>query len=330
MLKKFRAVTFPAAGAPLRLAACLAAAALSADGRALSATDELRPALFGEGVFTTGAYDFFVAFSPDQQTAWFCRATADFGTWTILETRRSGARWTTPTMAPFSGRWSDADPHVTPDGSKLFFISNRPDSGDAARPACDLWVVERSGKAWGAPRSLGPEVNGDATEWSPSVAANGNLYFGTTREGGKGRDDIWMSRLVDGRYAAPVNLGDSINTKSGEVEPWIAPDESYLVFSAGGRADGQGGLDLYIAFRRDGVWSSARPLGHGINSEAFDFNPSVSPDGRTFYFTSARSRLNEPPARARTYDELTRALGSPGNGLGDIYSIPIEALELPR
>jgi len=293
------------------------------------AAEALQPALFGEGVFTTGAYDFFVALTPDQQTAYFCRASADFGYWTILETRRKGSTWSAPTMAPFSGRWSDADPHLTPDGSKLFFISNRPDSGDAAKPACDLWMVERAGQGWGAPHPVNPEICTGATEWSPSVAANGNLYFGTTRDGGKGRDDLWMSRLVDGRYTAPINLGDSINTKFGEIEPWISPDERYIVFSAGGRADGQGGLDLYISFQRDGVWSSARPLGSGINSEGWDFNPSVSPDGRTFYFTSTRGRLARPPAKRMSVEELTRLLSGPGNGLGDIYSIPIEALGIP-
>ena len=131
-------------------------------------------------------------------------------------------------------------------------------------------------------------------------------------------------RLIDetlsARYGRPA----------GELEPWISPDESYLVFSAGGRADGKGGLDLYISYRRNGVWSSARPLGHDINSPWFDFNPSVSPDGSTFFFTSARSRFVELPSRPMSYDELTRRLNGPGNGLGDIYSIPIEALEIPR
>ena len=291
---------------------------------------DLRPTLFGEGVFTTAAYDFFVAQTPDRKTAYFCRASADFGYWTILETHWSGGKWTAPTMAPFSGRWSDADPHLTPDGSKLCFISNRPTSGDSARASCDLWMVERTAAGWSEPRPLAPEVCTDATEWSPSIAANGNLYFGATREGGKGRDDLWMSRFEAGRYTTPVNLGDSINTRFGEVEPWIAPDESYLIFSAGGRADGMGGLDLYISVRRDGVWSSARPLAHGINSAAWDFNPSVSPDGRTFYFTSARAGFDAIPAARMSYDQLMRRLQSPGNGLGDIYSIPIEALEIPR
>jgi len=289
---------------------------------------ELQTKRFGEGVFTTGAYDFFVALTPDQKTAYLCRATADFGHWTIVETRWSGGKWGTPVMAPFSGRWSDADPHISPDGSKLFFISNRPVSGDSARATCDLWVVDRSGSGWSAPRPLS-EICTDVTEWSPSVAANGNLYFGATREGGKGRDDLWVSRWVDGRYTTPENLGDSVNTKFGEVEPWVAPDESYLIFSAGGRADGRGGLDLYISVRRDGVWSSARPLAHDINSAGWDFNPSVSPDGKTFYFTSTRATFDPPPSPL-TYDQLMRRLQGPGNGLGDIYSIPIEALDIPR
>lgn len=291
---------------------------------------ELAPARFGEGVFCTDAYDFFVALTPGQQTAYFCRARADFSAWTILETHRRGDRWSEPAIAPFSGRWSDADPHVSPDGSKLFFISNRPDSGDTAKESCDLWFVERSGDGWGAPRPVGSGVCTDATEWSPSIAANGNLYFGATREGGKGRDDLYVARFEHGAYTAPVNLGDSINTKFGEVEPWISPDERYLIFSAGGRAEGKGGLDLYISVRTGDAWSAARPLGHGINSPAYDFNPSVSPDGRTLFFTSARTDFEDSPPRPLTYAELMRRLRAPGNGLGDIYSIPIEALDLPH
>lgn len=309
------------------LSALLAGALTIARSSGSPVAADLRPTLFGEGVFSTGAYDFFVAMTPDQKTAYFCRASADFAYWTILESHWKGGKWQPPTMAPFSGRWSDADPHVSPDGSKLFFISNRPASGDTARATCDLWVVERAGTGWGEPRPLAG-ICTDATEWSPSVAANGNLYFGATREGGKGRDDLWVSRFADGHYMTPENLGDSINTKFAEVEPWVAPDEGYLIFSAGGRAEGKGALDLYISVRRGGLWSSARPLGHDINSAAMDFNPSVSPDGRTLFFTSSRARF-DPPRAPWSYNQLMRRLEAPGNGLGDIYSIPIEALDLP-
>ncbi|MDQ3997816.1 MAG: Xaa-Pro aminopeptidase, partial [Gemmatimonadota bacterium] len=54
------------------------------------------PELFGEGVFSTAAWDFFVAFTPDQRTAYFCRANGNFTYFTILETYRRAGRWTEP------------------------------------------------------------------------------------------------------------------------------------------------------------------------------------------------------------------------------------------
>src|SRR5687767_10158919 len=89
---------------------------------------------------------------------------------------------------------------------------------------------------------------------------NGNLYVGTIRPGGKGGNDLYVARWANGRYVEPETLGDSINTAAGEFEPWISPDERYLIFSAVGRPDGAGGFDLYYSERRDGVWQGARPL----------------------------------------------------------------------
>jgi WD40-like Beta Propeller Repeat. len=63
----------------------------------------------------------------------------------------------------------------------------------------------------------------------PTVSKNGNLYFGSERRSGKGRIDLYVSRLVDGKYQTPENLGEPINTAANEVEPFIAPDESYII-----------------------------------------------------------------------------------------------------
>jgi WD40-like Beta Propeller Repeat len=296
-----------------------------------------RPELYGEGIFSTPAWDFFIAFTPDQRTAYFCRANGTFTYFTILETYRRAGRWTEPRVAPFSGRWSDADPHIAPDGAWIYWISNRPLPGDSGavltkgREFYEIWFAEKTATGeWGQPRHLGAPVStGTATLWSPSVASSGNLYFGTTRPGGRGGNDIWISRLVNGVYQPPENLGDSINTRAGEVEPWIAPEESYLIFSAQGRPDGLGDHDLYISFRRDGVWRRALHLPAPINSEAGDLNPSVSPDGRYLFFSSTRSTLDTIPQRPYEYRELWRRLMSPGNGLGDIYRVEIAQLGVP-
>lgn len=92
--------------------------------------------------------------------------------------------------------------------------------------------------AWGAPKHLDAPINTKAQEFYPSVTADGTLYFSSTREGGKGRGDIWRARLVDGRYSEPENLGEAINSQFSEGDPFIAPDESYLVFVSYGRPDG--------------------------------------------------------------------------------------------
>jgi hypothetical protein len=86
-------------------------------------------------------------------------------------------------------------------------------------------------------------VNRDgATDWSPSVAANGNLYFGTVRPEGRGGNDLYVARWTEGHYAEPENLEDSLNTRAEEYEPWTSPDERYLIFSAVGRPAGEGGF----------------------------------------------------------------------------------------
>jgi len=310
------------------IAMSLALIAAASGATAPPAPPPPEPELFGEGVFSTGAWDFFVAFTPDQKTAYFCRANAGFTYFTTLVSHLRDGGWSEPEMAPFSGRWSDADPHISPDGSKLFWISNRPVTGDAPREEYDIWYVERSPRGdWGEPRSLPAPVNSEkATEWSPSVAANGNLYFGTIREGGKGGNDLYVSRWVNGSYAPPENLGDAINTPAGEVEPWIAPDESYLIFSGQGRRDGLGGFDLYLSRRVEGAWQAAQRLPEPINSPAGDFNQSVSPDGRYLYFSSTRGSLDSVPKAPLTYAEMQRRLTGTGNGLGDIYRVPLSAI----
>jgi Tol biopolymer transport system component len=300
----------------------------AASAAAVPARGQEGPAIFGPGVFSTPAWDFFVAFTPDQRTAYVCRANGNFRYYTILETHLVGGRWSEPKTAPFSGRWSDADPHISPDGSKLFFISNRPLSGNQATEEYDIWMVERTaGGGWGEPRHLGAPVNRDSTtEWSPAVARNGNLYFGSGHEGGKGQDDLYVARWANGAYGEPENLGDSINTKAGEVEPWVAPDESYLIFSGYGRPDGMGGYDLYISERRNGIWQRARPLGGGVNSPKGDFNQSVSPDGKYLYFSSTRGVFDSVPRQRLPYREMQRRLTGIGNGLGDIYRISLRDL----
>ncbi len=104
--------------------------------------------------------------------------------------------------------YSDADPFITPDGTHLYFISNRPVLGKG-KPDLDIWMVEKTNSGWTEPKILGAPINSPGNEWYPTIAANGTMYFRSDREGGKRRTDIYRSRLVDGKYLEPENLGDT-------------------------------------------------------------------------------------------------------------------------
>jgi Tol biopolymer transport system component len=294
------------------------------------ARDEPRVELFGAGLFTTGAWDFFVAFAPDGKRALFGRADDAFEQFDLYETRQgAGGRWSRPERPRFARAWSNADPHFSPDGSRVFFISNRPHAGETAeRPTHDIWMVSLQDGEWSDAERLPAPVNDAALdEWSPAVAASGNLYFGADRPGSRGGSDLWVSRPVDGAYSTPENLGDAINSPAHEVEAWIAPDESYLVFSALRRAGGLGGYDLYLSRRRAGRWEKAAPLPEPVNSAASDWNHSVSPDGRWLYFTSSRP-LEVPVGQRLDTPRDDDAIAGIGNGKGDMYRVPMSALGL--
>ena len=292
----------------------------------------LGPELYGAGLFSTGAWDFFLAFAPDRPEVLFCRANADFSAYRILETHhRPDGSWEPPVNPRFAGEWSDADPHIAPDGQTLFFISNRPATGlTGAAATYDIWYSTRDADGqWGNARPVGAPVSQPGVdEWSPSVTQDGSLYFGTERPGGRGGMDLWMARRVGEVYQPPENLGDSINTAGDEVEPWIAPDQSYLIFSAKGRADSVGRYDLYVSRRAGGVWQRARPIGHGVNTPFADFNPSVSPDGLWLYFSSTRPFSGSIGERFDTPRDAKAVTGI-GNGQGDNYRIRIGPSGIP-
>lgn len=286
--------------------------------------------LFGVGVFSTGVYELPPTFTPDGRTAYFTVSTPAYGRLhVIMETRLVNGRWTEPVVAPFSGRYGDADPIISPDGSRLFFLSRRPIApGAPPRNDFDIFYVERRGAGWSDPVHV-PSASGPQSEHYASVAADGTLYIAGLRPDNTGRGgDIYRVPLVNGAYGEPENLGPAINSADHhDTTPFIAPDQSYLIFGSFGRADAMDPAgDLYISFNRDGVWSPAVNLGPTINSTRTDYCPTVSHDGRFLYFASERGFADGPLERPLEAADLMERLTSAGNGLGDTYRVEMSAV----
>ena len=95
---------------------------------------------------------------------------------------------------------------------------------------------------------------------------------------------------------------------------------------ASGRAEAHGGsADLYVSDWKDGAWTPARNLGDAINSNRDEYSPTISPDGRYFFFASARGR-GGAPQHAMRYAELLEWLRGPLNGLGNIYQVDLDSV----
>jgi len=291
-----------------------------------------QPQLFCEGIISTTDDEFGITFTPDEQTCFFAKKTASTITSSVIvicSSHFKNGHWQQPVIAPFSGRYKDFNPFISPDGSKLFFISNRPSAAKRSRDT-DIWYVEKKDSGWSTPVNIGVPINTSGWELSCSVSANGNLYFSAIRE--NGNPDIYFAACVNGKYSEPVKLDSSINSDANESDPFIAPDESYLIFSSLGRTDALHGdgadsyprSDLYISFRKDGKWLPAEHLDETINSIAEESNPYVSPLSNTLFFTSERNFITYPMKEKLTYSLLEKNLHSIKNGLGNIYSIPFK------
>jgi Tol biopolymer transport system component len=284
------------------------------------------PTLFAPGIISTGGFESHPAFTPDGRTLYFVKSTPSFSFWTICLSRLENGRWSEPEVAPFSGQYADADPFITRDGRQFYFISTRPVAGAGPAKDLDIWVMDREGAGWSAPRPLPAPINTPGSEWFPTLASNETMYFGSDRPGGQGRNDLYRARLTEGKYETAENLGPVVNSPVNDFEPFIAPDETFLIFMSG-RPGGSGGGDLWVTYNRSGAWTPPVALGGGVNSPGTEYSPGLSPDGRTFFWASARETF-ETGGRRLTYRELNERLTTPGNGLGDIYFMDLSALKL--
>lgn len=285
------------------------------------------PKIFGEGVVSAGFDESGGAFTPDGETFYFVKGIR----WSdelsvIVFSRRANGRWGEPRVAPFSGRYQDRDPFISADGAKLYFSSNRPTEGTSPKPDFDLWVVERRGRGWGRPERLGGAVNTSADEASPSLAADGTLYFTSNRKGGRGGFDIYRARTAGGAVESPENLGEAVNAGGDERQVTVEPGGRFIIF-ASQRRGGSGDFDLYVSHHDGGSWLPAQNLGPGVNTGLADFSPLLSPDGKTLFFTSYRGLPRAGGGeREADYGALVRRLRAAGNNSADIYYVGVGVL----
>jgi hypothetical protein len=212
----------------------------------------------------------------------------------ILVSKLNNGNWSDPVVLSVLNGFRADCPVISPDGKKMLFNSSHPIDKNDLNPSEKIWFIERAGNEWSTPKPLSVEINSEHLHWQVSIDLQGNVYFGSERSGSKGKDDIFVSRYVDGRYSHPISMSDSINTEMHESTPFIAPDGKYIIFSRAVKTNGHDQHDLYISYnKKDKGWTKAQNLGSKINSEFSEGCPYISPDGQYFFFLRLAQGLSE-------------------------------------
>jgi len=247
------------------------------------------PLLFMPGLISTNYIDHCIGFLREGLVCVF--SIWEKGTYFMYE---KDGRWTQPEKVPWQNEQGTTDFTAAPDGNTVYFQSRRLTSPDDNERETNIWKVEWTGEGWTEPVLLPPPANTEEfSEAYPSAAPDGSVYYFTGSRPESGIGDIYSSRFVDGSYLEAERLPSPINTYYYEVDPFISPDGSYLLFGSD-RPGGYGLMDLYISFlNEDGQWTNPYNAGPELNPFCIPTRMSVTPDGKYFFFPS-RSDTDAP------------------------------------
>lgn len=174
-------------------------------------------------------------------------------------------------------------PFFSPDGTKIFFGTNRRIKPDKKVPYFNIWVSEKENDKWSEPIPLSHAIN-TGYESCGSFSNDNKLFF--RRVSPNSRGDIYQSVYVNSKFEVPFKLPLGINTAYDESHPAISPDGSYLIFSSkrpGGFNKGKD--ELWVSFQIDnGEWSKAYNLGKEVNNGNNTSCTTISPDGKFIFF----------------------------------------------
>ncbi len=225
---------------------------------------------FAPGIISKEGWELEGVFAPGMKEFYFTTSKAEPFSPTVIGFRQEGQVWKKYTEFRRRGEIV-----FSPDGNRMHMAQGYKD---------------RKRDGWTERKSLGPMF--DREDWGImrlSASASGTYVFDDYKSG----DVIRISTLEDGQRQAPTELGSVVNSGEWTAHPFIAPDESYLIWDSE-REEGYGDSDLYISFRQpDGKWGPAINMGDNVNSAGWDAYASVTPDGKYILFNRGMDDTND-------------------------------------
>jgi Tol biopolymer transport system component len=222
---------------------------------------------------STDQYESTPTFTPDGREMFFMLSDPRFERYRVMWSRCENGAWTPPQSPPFAVAEPvvEADPFVTPDGKRLYFISTRQNRSEQDEDF-DIWYVDREADGrWLRAQPLPEPVNSSGSELLPRATSDGRLYFGSDRPGGFGQGDIYVATPDSPGKWRVDNVGPPVNTQAFEYEADVSRDGRTLIVVAD-RGDRS---HLYRFEQRNGRWVERERI--PARPDVFQVGPLISP-----------------------------------------------------
>jgi hypothetical protein len=207
----------------------------------------------------------------------------------------SGFRKAVALKSERSNKFNNGPLCIGPDG-KTVYLTSEVETGKIAedkkfRNHSGIFIAELSGTDLVSLRSF--KYNDPQYDiGQPSLSRDGKyIFFASDMPGGQGASDLYYCELINGEWAAPVNLGPVVNSSGAENYPNMHP--SGKLFFTSNRPGGIGNLDVYYTTLSNGTWEAPVLLPEPINSTSDDFAFTAEDNLQTGYFASNRRKEDD-------------------------------------
>jgi len=191
-----------------------------------------------------------------------------------------------PTQVFRDCEYRNQGPALCTDSRRMFFVSRRPHPSSTTVPVNGIWYAEKTDSVWSEPMPVHVTFDSSFSVGHPTVSRSGNLFF-PLRKADERYPRLGRCELVDGEYRPPEPLEGAL-AEAAVIDPFIDPDERFVLFASPFAADSRGGSDLYVSFHNsDGSWGAPINLDGNISTSHFERFPSLSPNGKYLFFLRA-------------------------------------------
>ena len=204
----------------------------------------MRAKPIGEPINVKGQHDATIGISPDGHTLFVYNDKKGGGD--IYASTNLGGEWSKPQNLGknINTDYHEPDASLSFDGKRLYFTSDKPGGKGGHDIYFSDWDDDK--EEWGEAFPIPGPINTQYEERSVFIHPDGEtMYFSSNGHNTMGGYDLFFSKLVNGVWQEPVNLGPPLNTPYDDVQLVVAGNGRFGYYSSY-REGGFGEKDIYL------------------------------------------------------------------------------------